>query len=133
MKNDYREIKGELYSLDGIIVYLYEKENDTIVVKDLDGKKIFLDASTYEEQLQQVPLTRDILVKNFFAVPSDEPKGVTANSNDKYKIDKDGKTLYFEVRDGEICWFEPNSNSYYGYRLTPIKYIEELQKILSWR
>ena len=74
MKNDYREIKGELYSLDGIIVYLYEKENDTIVVKDLDGKKIFLDASTYEEQLQQVPLTRDILVKNFFAVPSDEPK-----------------------------------------------------------
>ena len=133
MKNDYREIKGELYSLDGIIVYLYEKENDTIVVKDLDGKKIFLDASTYEEQLQQVPLTRDILVKNFFAVPSDEPKGVPANSNDKYKIEKDGKTLYFEVRDREICWFEPNSKSYYGYRLTPVKYIDELQKILSWR
>lgn len=133
MNNNYIEINKRLYSLHGIIVYLYEEENDTIVVKDLDGKKIFLDASTYKEQLQQVPLTRDILVKNFFAVPSDEPKGVPANSNDKYKIEEDGKTLYFEVRDSEICWFEPNSKSYYGYRLTPIKYIDELQKILSWR
>lgn len=41
MKNDYREIKGELYSLDGIIVYLYEKENDTIIIKDLEAKKSF--------------------------------------------------------------------------------------------
>lgn len=133
MKNDYREIKGELYSLNGIIVFINKKENDTIVVKDLDGKTIFVDASTCEKKLQQIPLTRDILLKNFFAVPSDEPKGVPANSNDKYKIEEDGKTLYFEVRDGEICWFEPNLKSYYEYCLTPVKYIDELQKILSWR
>lgn len=133
MIDDYRKIKGHLYSLEGIVVYLYKDEHNSIIVKAMNGETKSLDTSTYRELLQRIPLTKNILVKNFKALPSAEPKGLPSNSFNKYKIEisnQINKTLYFEVQGGTIYWFEPNAKSYYGYRLTLIRFVDELQSIL---